>query len=41
MKMFESLKKIYWKWRSRCPFVRKLEEWRMKRKANKFEVKRR
>jgi len=26
------LKRAYLQWRSRCPFVRKLEAWRMKRK---------
>ncbi|WP_267887088.1 hypothetical protein [Thermococcus thioreducens] len=36
--MFESLKRAYWKWRSRCPFVRKIEEWRMRRKAREFRV---
>ena len=36
--MFESLRKVYLRWRSRCPFVRRVEAWRMKRKANQFRV---
>ncbi|WP_277346772.1 hypothetical protein [Thermococcus sp. 21S7] len=36
--MLESLRKAYRKWRSRCPFVRRVEEWRMKKKARKFRV---
>ncbi|WP_255453630.1 hypothetical protein [Thermococcus sp. JdF3] len=38
MKMLDGLKRAYWRWRSRCPFVRKIEEWRMKRKAREFKV---
>ncbi|WP_255496504.1 hypothetical protein [Thermococcus sp. MAR1] len=37
--MPERLRRVYLKWRSRCPFVRKIEEWRMKRKAREFRVK--
>ncbi|MDI3476168.1 MAG: hypothetical protein PWQ95_1896 [Thermococcaceae archaeon] len=33
------LKELYLVWRSRCPFVRKFEEWRMKRKAREFRLK--
>ncbi|WP_255373842.1 hypothetical protein [Thermococcus sp. 5-4] len=36
--MLESLRKAYLKWRSRCPFVRRFEEWRMKKKAREFKV---
>jgi len=36
--MLKGLKKAYLHWRSRCPFVRKFEEWRMKRKAREFKV---
>ncbi|WP_256366092.1 hypothetical protein [Thermococcus sp. MV11] len=36
--MLERLKKAYLHWRSRCPFVRRLEAWRMKRKAKEFRV---
>ncbi|WP_255452957.1 hypothetical protein [Thermococcus sp. M36] len=36
--MFEGLKRAYRLWRSRCPFVRRLEEWRMRRKAREFRV---
>jgi len=32
------LSRAYLKWRSKCPFVRKIEEWRMKRKAREFRV---
>ena len=37
--MFSSIRKAYMKWRSRCPFVRRFEAWRMKRKAGEFKVK--
>ncbi|WCN29489.1 MULTISPECIES: hypothetical protein [Thermococcus] len=37
--MKSRLKVLYLKWRSRCPFVRKLEAWRMKRRAKEFKVK--
>ncbi|MBP1911844.1 hypothetical protein [Thermococcus stetteri] len=33
------LKELYRRWRSKCPFVRKLEKWRMKQKAREFKVK--
>ncbi len=37
--MLEPLRKAYLKWRSRCPpFVRRIEEWRMRRKAREFRV---
>jgi hypothetical protein len=32
------LKELYTLWRSRFPFVRKFESWRMKRKAREFKV---
>jgi len=32
------IKRAFQRWRSRCPFVRKLEEWRMKRKAREFKL---
>ncbi len=32
------LKMAYLRWRSRCPFVRKIEEWRMKRKVREFRL---
>ncbi|WP_297068005.1 hypothetical protein [Thermococcus sp.] len=40
MNMFKSLRKAYLLWRSRCPFVRRFEAWRMRRKATEFRVKR-
>ena len=39
--MFESLRNAYLRWRSRCPFVRKFEEWRMRRKVREFKVEKR
>ena len=36
--MFESLKRAYHRWRSRFPFVRRFEAWRLKRKAGEFRV---
>jgi len=32
------VKRAYLKWHSRCPFVRRIEAWRMKRKAREFRV---
>jgi len=32
------LRNAYMRWRSRCPFVRRFEEWRMKKKAREFKV---
>ena len=37
----KKLKNAYLRWRSKCPFVRRIEAWRMKRKANQFRVDRR
>ena len=31
-------KNAYLRWRSRCPFVRRFEEWRMKRKVKEFKL---
>ncbi len=31
----------YLRWRVRCPFIRRLEAWRMKRKAKEFKVEKR
>ncbi|WP_256359058.1 hypothetical protein [Thermococcus sp. AM4] len=39
MSLIERLKEIYRLWRSRCPFVRRLEEWRMRRKAREFRIR--
>ncbi|WP_269451030.1 hypothetical protein [Thermococcus peptonophilus] len=39
VEMKSKLRVLYLKWRSKCPFVRKLEAWRMKRMANEFRVK--
>ncbi|WP_257789478.1 hypothetical protein [Thermococcus siculi] len=36
--MFDFLRNAYLKWRSKCPFVRRFEAWRMKRKAREFRV---
>lgn len=33
------LQKVFQRWRSKCPFVRRFEEWRMRRKAREFRVK--
>ncbi|AEH25034.1 hypothetical protein PYCH_13640 [Pyrococcus yayanosii CH1] len=38
--MIRALKEIYTKWRTRCPFVRRFEEWRVRRMVRKFELKR-
>ncbi len=35
-----AIKNAYMRWRSRCPFVRRFEEWRMKRKAKEFKPER-
>ncbi|WP_277346788.1 hypothetical protein [Thermococcus sp. 21S9] len=32
------LRRAFQRWRARCPFVRRLEEWRMKRKAREFRL---
>ncbi|KUJ98423.1 MAG: hypothetical protein PWP49_1929 [Thermococcaceae archaeon] len=33
------LRKLLSYWRARCPVVRAIEKWRLERKKNKFEVK--
>ncbi len=35
------LRDAYLKWRSKCPFVRRIEAWRMRRKAKKFKLEKR
>ncbi|WP_457743056.1 hypothetical protein [Thermococcus sp.] len=36
--MLELLRRAFQRWRARCPFMRRIEEWRMKRKARKFRL---
>ena len=35
------LRDAYLKWRSKCPFVRRIEAWRMRRKAKEFKLEKR
>ncbi|CUX77054.1 hypothetical protein CHITON_0275 [Thermococcus chitonophagus] len=37
-KLLERIKELIKLWRSRCPFFRRFEEWRMKRKVD-FKVR--
>ncbi|EHR78965.1 hypothetical protein OCC_06751 [Thermococcus litoralis DSM 5473] len=35
------LRKLFNQWKAKCPFVRAIEKWRLERKKNKFEVRKR